>query len=107
MRLLSGENVTPIKLAFTSIRLTAGAALLNWVISVNENGAAPLLSVASIIPSGDNARPNGFGACTFTSVPAGVTRRPFGSTAAFIPLITVLVVAGRLPAGAEKLKKSE
>jgi hypothetical protein len=64
-----------------------------------QEGPAPLLSVASILPSGDNASPNGFGAWTLTSIPAGVTRRPFGRTAARTPSITVLVVAGRSPAG--------
>ena len=61
-RRLSGENVTPMKLALTLMRLTAGVELAICEIKVSENGAAPLLSVASICPSGDSARPNGFGA---------------------------------------------
>ncbi len=101
-RALSGENATPIKLAFRSIRFTVGAALPRSEISVSEKGPAPLLSVASMRPFGDSAMPNGFGACTFTSTPAGVTSRPFGRTAALTPSITVSVLAGRLPAGAAK-----
>ena len=50
-----------MKLALMSMRLTASALVIP-VINVSENGPAPLLSVASIVPSGDNARPNGFGA---------------------------------------------
>ena len=76
-------------------------------MSVSENGPAPLLRVASIPPLGDSAMPKGFGACTFTSTPAGVSNRPFGSTATLTPSISVLVVAGRLPAGAEKRAKPE
>ena len=104
---VSGENVTPMKVALTSIRLTAGTRLFSCVTSVRENGPAPLLSVASIRPSGDNAMPNGFGACTFTSTPAGVSSRPFGRIATRTPSRTVSVVAGRLPAGAEKFRKPE
>src|SRR5262245_23726620 len=96
-----------MKLAFTSIRRTRGAALARSVIRVSENGPAPLLSVASILPFGASAMPKGFGACTFTSTPAGVKSRPFGSTATLTPSITVLVVAGLLPAGAEKRRKPE
>src|SRR5262245_2174131 len=51
--------------------------------------------------------PNGFGAWTFTSMPAGVSSRPFGRTAARTPLTMVLVLAGLLPAGAEKFRKPE
>ena len=51
-----------MKLAFRSIRLTVGAPLFTRPISVSENGPAPLLSVASVSPSGDSAIPNGFGA---------------------------------------------
>src|SRR5262249_4983283 len=105
--LLSDEKVTPMKLALTSIRLTVGVGVCNWVIKVRENGPAPLLRVASILPSGDTARPKGLGACTFTSTPAGVSNRPFGSIAPSRPLMVVLVVAGCSPAGAEKVRKSE
>src|SRR5262245_28810166 len=96
-----------MKLALRLIRLATGAA--DWICetSVSENGEAPLLTVASIAPSGERARPNGFGACTLTSTPAGVTRRPFGRTAASRPLMVVCAAAGRLPAGAEKRRKSE
>src|SRR5262245_38901201 len=76
-------------------------------MSVSENGPAPLLSVARTCPFGDSAMPNGFGASTLTSVPAGVTSRPFGSTAARTPSMTVAVVAGRFPAGAEKFTNFE
>src|SRR5262249_25534798 len=94
-------------LAFTLMRLTDGVWLASCETSVSENGPAPLLSVASIVPSGDSARPNGFGACTFTSVPAGVTSRPFGRIAAWTPSTIVSAVAGPSPAGAENLRKSE
>ena len=61
-RLLSGEKVTPMKVALTSTRFTAGVELPSCEIKVSENGRVPLLSVASICPSGDSARPKGFGA---------------------------------------------
>src|SRR5262245_8472460 len=105
--LLSDEKVTPMKLALTSIRLTIGVGLSSWVIKVREKGPAPLLSVASILPSGDKARPKGLGALTFTSVPVGVSNRPFGKIAALRPSMMVSVVAGRSPAGAEKVRKFE
>ena len=51
-----------MKLALTSMRFTAGVELPICEIKVSENGRVPLLSVASICPSGDSARPKGFGA---------------------------------------------
>src|SRR5262245_40586151 len=77
-----------------------GALELTFLMSDTENGPTPLFTVASIVPSGASARPNGFGALTATSRPAGVTRRPLGSTAASKPSMLICRVAGRSPAGA-------
>src|SRR5262249_24946084 len=106
-RWLSGENVTPRNVALTSTRFAVGAAASRCVMSVSENGPAPLFAVASVAPSGDSAIPSGLGAPTLTSIPAGVTNRPFGRIAVLTPLMTVSVVAGRLPAGAENFRKSD
>lgn len=78
----SAENAMPMKVAFTSTRVTAG--VLPWMLRINEmeNCDAPLLIVASVIPSGESASPYGLGASSMTSVPTGVTSRPLGRMAA-------------------------
>jgi hypothetical protein len=58
-------------------------------ISVTDQREAPLLAVSAVLPSRDSARPNGFGACTLTSAPAGVTKRPLGRMAPFLPSMMV------------------
>src|SRR5262249_45356854 len=79
-----------------------GAFELMPLMSDTENGPVPLLTVASIVPFGAAARPNGFGALTATSRPAGVIRRPLGSTAPSTPSTSVWRIAGSSPAGALK-----
>src|SRR5438445_8094812 len=85
----------------------AGLALRAPRISVTENVAAPLLMVASVCSSGETARPNGFGAPTSTSTPAGVTKRPLGRIAPERPSTVVDSAVGRSPAGARKRRNPE
>src|SRR5262249_61393024 len=80
----------------------AGAGVAMFLMRDTENGPTPLLMVASIVPLAATARPNGFGALTATSRPAGVISRPFGSTAPSYPAMGICRVAGRFPAGARK-----
>src|SRR5690349_6684654 len=91
--------------------IATGAALGGWPsprrISVTEKLAAPLLLVATSRSSGDTASPNGLGAPTETSTPAGVTNRPFGRIAADRPSIVVASVVGRSPAGARNSTNRE
>src|SRR5689334_16121130 len=76
-------------------------------ISVTEKFEAPLLVVATSCSSGDTARPNGLGAPTETSTPAGVTKRPLGRIAAERPSTVVASIVGRSPAGARNSTKRE
>src|SRR5262245_40892912 len=92
-----------MKLEDTPMRVTLGLALRMFLNNVIENGPVPLLIVASVFPSGESAIPYGFGACTLSSVPTGVIRRPFGKTAPLIPPMLTVRLAGRWPAGALKV----
>ena len=74
--------------------MTVGLAPRGLRISVTEKREAPLLIVASVCSSGETARPNGLGAPTLTSRPAGVTKRPFGRIAPERPSIVVASVVG-------------
>src|SRR5262245_40455961 len=96
-----------MKVEFNGTTATTGRAARASRISVTEKLDAPLLMVASVVPSGDNASPNGFGAPTSISTPAGVRTRPLGRIAAGRPSMVVAVVAGRSPAGARKRKNSD
>jgi hypothetical protein len=95
-----------MNVASSSTRAADGAAEEDWAaastfpISVTEKCDAPLLMVAAIFPSGDNANPKGLGASRLTSRPAGDTNRPFGRMAPGLPSTVVKRAAGRSPAGA-------
>ena len=64
------------------ITVDVGVELRRPVIRLTENGRTPLLTVASVFPSGLSDMPKGFGAPTAASTPTGVTSFPFGRTAA-------------------------
>src|SRR5262245_31789087 len=93
----------PMKVDDTGIMVVVGLLLRTFFKSVIENGVVPLLTVARVLPSGDNARPYGFGAPTLNSAPTGVITLPFGRTAASKPSILTCRLAASLPAGALKL----
>src|SRR5262245_15522002 len=77
-----------------------GAFESMFLMIETEKGPIPLFTVASIAPFGASASPNGLGALTATSRPAGVTRRPLGSTAASKQSMLMWRAAGSSPAGA-------
>src|SRR5438046_3021063 len=91
-----------MKAASTSTRLATGAAPSIPRTRVTEKREAPLLTVASVLPSGATVSPKGLGASTPISRPTGVTSRPLGSTAASKPSMDTDRLAGRSPAGARK-----
>ena len=96
-----------MKVASISTRAAVGAAVRASRIKVTENLDAPLLMVAAVRPSALTARPKGLGACTPTSVPAGVRKRPLGRMAPERPSTVVARAVGRSAAGARKFRKRE
>ena len=83
-----------MNVASSGTKVVVGVAVRRPRTSVTEKREAPLLIVAAVWPSGDSARPNGLGAPTLTSVPAGVTKRPFGRIAPERPSMVVASVVG-------------
>src|SRR5215831_4148169 len=92
----------PMKVDDTGMRETLGFVLRMFLNKVIENGPMPLLTVASVFPSGESAIPYGLGAIVLSSAPTGLMKRPFGKTAPVIPPTMIVRLAGMLPAGALK-----
>ena len=95
-----------MNVALTSMRLTVGRRAVQLRDQRQRERPGAAVERRQHLPSGDSAIPNGFGAWTFTSTPAGVTSRPFGRIAALTPS----TVVRSLPAVArrrENCRKSE